>query len=143
MGSSPTTTLFTTMSGRTCGLSSALQNILFRDGSHPWSWSHFGEVPSPCRRAAAAPGRERHEDDAGHDVVFIDTTLTTPVVTLQAAQIQRRKVGSRSETWSESSRGGRESPGPADVVRHRARSVTPWSASRDHAHGRDAAGGSQ
>jgi hypothetical protein len=24
------------------------------------------------------------------DVVFIDTTLTTPVVTLQAAQIQRR-----------------------------------------------------
>jgi hypothetical protein len=85
MGSSPTTTLFTTMSGRTCGLSSALQNILFRDGSHPWSWSHFGEVPSPCRRAAAAPGRERHEDDAGRDAVFIDTTLTTPVVTLQAA----------------------------------------------------------
>jgi hypothetical protein len=65
-GSSPITTLFTTMSGRTCGLSSALQNILFRDGSHPWSWSRFGEVPSPCRRAAAAPGRERHERHEDH-----------------------------------------------------------------------------
>ena len=40
------------------------------------------------------------EDHAGHH----DITLKTPVVMLQAAQIQRRKLGSRSETWSESSR---------------------------------------
>ena len=31
-------------------------------------------------------------------------TLTMPVVTLQASVIQRRKVGSKSETWSESAR---------------------------------------
>ena len=39
---------------------------------------------------------------------YIRFPLTTPVVTLQAAQIQRRKVGSRSETRSKASRGGRE-----------------------------------
>lgn len=49
------------------------------------------------------------------------TTLTTPVVTLQASNIQRRKAGSTSETWSESSRAGREKPRHADVVRLRAR----------------------
>ncbi len=36
--------------------------------------------------------RHHHEDHAGRDFVFIDTTLTMPVVTLQAAKIQRRKV---------------------------------------------------
>jgi hypothetical protein len=35
--------------------------------------------------------------------------LDITVVTLQAAQIQRRKVRSRSETWAESSRAGWES----------------------------------
>lgn len=37
-------------------------------------------------------------------------TLTMPVVTLQASVIQRRKVGSRSETWSGSARGRWEKP---------------------------------
>ena len=59
-------------------------------------------------------------------------------VTLQAAQIQRRKVGSRSEMWSESSR---VEAGKAFTTMSSAFepvSVTPWSASVPHAHGRDA-----
>jgi hypothetical protein len=93
-----------------------------------WPWSSTSRATRGPRWSTSCRGDDvAFEDDAGRH----DTTLTTPVVTLQASNIQRRKVGSTSETWSESSRGGRtfgnfcqKCRRHADVVRLRARSVT-------------------
>ncbi len=77
--------------------------------------------------------------DVGEQLLLVvanvtSDTLKMPAFTLKAAKIQRRKVGSTSETWSESSRAGWEKSRHADVVRLQARerhalvSVSPKSA---------------
>ena len=66
-----------------------------------------------------------------------DTTLMTPVVTLQAAQRQRPRVGSRSEARSEASRGEAGKSFTTMSSAFEPVSATPWSASAPHAHGRD------
>jgi hypothetical protein len=84
---------------------------------------------------------------------LVSDITVKPVVTLQASNIQRREVGSRSETWPKSSRA--EPGSHADVGHFRSAScggvalvmpmssafepvnVTPWSSSAPHARGRD------
>ncbi len=81
--------------------------------------------------------RDALHHDVGEQLLLLDITA----VTLQASQIQRRKVGSTSGTWSESSRAGWEKPRHADVVRLRAVERHALAASAPRPHGSDGARG--